>query len=98
MVKKVVKPVEGVDETPVKKVSKKAAPAVAEKKTRAPAEANPNETTLSELCEELGIEPRLARQKLRKAEGVEKGEGGRWAWRNGSKELGNIRKILTPKE
>lgn len=94
MVKKVVKPVPEVDETPVKKVKKAAPVEAAEKKERAPREPNPNETTLAEICTELGIEPRAARVKLRKAEGIEKGEGGRWAWPNKSPELKAVRAAL----
>lgn len=102
MVKKVTKAAAPEDTAaPAKKVKKAAAPAPApEKAKRGPPqrEPNPNETTLSELCEELGIEPRAARVKLRKAENLEKGEGGRWAWRNGSKELGAVRKFLEKAE
>lgn len=71
------------------------APAVAETKKpekKAKVEKEDNTTSLKELCEELGIDPRSARVKLRKE--YQREEGGRWAWPTGSKELAKVRKIL----
>lgn len=54
---------------------------------------------LEALAVELGIKPSVARRKLRTAEGVTKPEGQHgWYWKDGSRELTNIRKILTVKE
>lgn len=52
---------------------------------------------LNALAEELGITASVARRKLRGLEGVTKPEGQHgWYWKDGSRELNNIRKALTP--
>lgn len=46
----------------------------------AEAQANTNEITLSEICNELGIKPQSARVKLRRKMADAKGEGFRWVF------------------
>lgn len=53
---------------------------------------------LEALATELGIKPAVIRRKLRTMEGVTKPEGQHgWYWKDGSRDLANIRKALTPK-
>lgn len=59
----------------------------------APTERDPNLVTLKELCFELGIIPRIARRRLRKAVGLV-GTGGRWEWKKDSPELAKVRQAL----
>lgn len=75
------------------------APASAPANTAAPAEkpakeVDPNAITLAEICKELGIAGTVARRKLR-AKKVQK--DGRWVWQKGSKELEEVRKLLSEK-
>ena len=52
-------------------------------------------TTLADLCTELEIDPAKARRTLRaKQVNEEKGDGFRYAWKTGSKDLAAVRKIL----
>jgi hypothetical protein len=94
-----------------KKVSKKAdAPAkVKEPKVKAPKAAKEKkEATLSPraipegyiglqaLAAEFEMDPAALRRKLRSTEGIEKPEGSfGWRWKEGSRELNNLRKLLT---
>lgn len=65
----------------------------AKKDKPAPAERDPNLVTLKELCFELGVIPRIARRRLRKAIGLV-GTGGRWEWKKDSPELAKVRQAL----
>lgn len=49
--------------------------------------------TLKELCFDLDIEPRVARRKLRKAQG-KVGTGSRWEWTKDSAEYHAVCKVL----
>lgn len=60
----------------------------------APAVTDPDLITLKQLCFDLGMEPRIARRKLRKSLG-NIGTGSRWEWKLGSTELAAVRKALT---
>lgn len=60
------------------------------KKGQVQATTTGGEVSLEQLCLELGIEPRAARGKLRRA-GVEK-PGSRWAW--SPNQVASIRKVL----
>ncbi len=74
-----------------------AAAAKAEPKARVkkePAITDPDLITLKQLCFDLGMEPRIARRKLRKSLG-NIGTGSRWEWKLGSTELAAVRKALT---
>ena len=57
-------------------------------------EVDPNAVPLAEICKELGIAGPVARRKLRAAK-VNK--DGRWIWQKGSKELEQIKAILSAK-
>ena len=50
---------------------------------------------LKKLCQELDLDPRKARQKLRSTVGQ---TDGRWEWPAGSKELDKVKKILSGKD
>lgn len=53
---------------------------------------------LDALAVEFNLKPAVVRRKLRTAEGVTKPEGQHgWFWKDGSRELANIRKVLTAK-
>lgn len=67
---------------------KKAAPKTQPKKA---AKTDDNVVSLKALAEELGISPAAARRKLRSAE-IER--DGRWAWKDGSRDLTKVRKVL----
>ena len=49
--------------------------------------------TIQDLAEEAGIEAQSARVKLRESD-LDKPEGGRWRWKDGSKDLKSVRKVL----
>lgn len=51
--------------------------------------ADPNLVTLKQLCFDLGIEPRIARRRLRKALG-NVGTGQRWEWTKDSAEYNKV--------
>lgn len=74
----------------MKKKSAKKSPA---KKAAPP--TNDNVVTLKALAAELKIAPRAARMRLRAAEGLDHGKGGRWEWEKGSAELTKVRKVLS---
>lgn len=57
------------------------------------AKSNSDGITLKELADEAGISGQSARKKLRDA-GIEREEGGRWAWKEGSKALKAARKAI----
>jgi len=73
----------------------KAKPAkTAAKSAKKPAKSDDNGfVTLQSLAEEAEIEPQSARVKLRDSD-LEKPEGGRWRWKEGSKALKDARKVL----
>lgn len=73
-----------VKDAPRRKPRKKA-----KAKKDTPAE---DSTTLQDLCEELDIQPRIARRRLRKAK-VER-PGQTWSWKKGSDEISNIKSII----
>lgn len=77
-----------------KKVAKKSPAATKKKVVKAASkkavDSNDNLITLAELCKSIKMEPRTARQVLRKAELSV--EGGRWAWKKGS---GDVKKVET---
>lgn len=54
------------------------------------------EVTLKALCSELGVEPKIARRKLRGAIKAEKitRPSGRWGWEPNDESLATIREIL----
>ena len=47
---------------------------------------------LKTVCREFDMDPRKARQKLRKTIG---NTDGRWAWAEGSKEIAKVREVLS---
>lgn len=49
---------------------------------------------LKELCAKLGVEPRIARRRLRNSQG-HVGTGSRWEWEANSKELAFIECVIT---
>ena len=49
---------------------------------------------LKELCAKLGVEPRIARRRLRNSQG-QVGTGSRWEWEANSKELQFIECVIT---
>jgi hypothetical protein len=71
---------------PASKASASAAP-------KAKKEADPNMITLAAVCKEIGITGQVARRKLRAAKLV---RDGRWAFQKDSRELAEVRKLLTP--
>lgn len=89
-----------MSEAPAKKkvvVKKKAASDKSEAPPKAPAKKDKKEgiVTLDQLATELKMRPRDARRILRDA-GVEKPEGEfRYQWKEGSKDLANVTKVLT---
>ena len=75
--------------------AEKPAKAKRERKTQ---DRDPDEVCLKDLCEELGIIPRIARKKLRKEFGtLEKQESSesRWCWKANSEDLAKVRSILS---
>ena len=64
------------------------------KSTKKSAASNSSMVPLKKLCQEFELDPRKARQKLRKAIG---NNDGRWEWPADSGELGKIKSILDPK-
>lgn len=63
-----------------KKAPVKKAPAKKPKAAATPrAAANPNHTTLAELCKKAKVEPVVARRRLRAAE-EQRPESGQWTW------------------
>jgi len=95
---------------PVDKPAKAAAPAKVVKAPKEPKTDKPKGKFgprvvpegfigLDALAVELGLKPAVARRKLRTAEGVTKPEGQHgWYWKDGSRELASIRKVLSAKE
>lgn len=68
--------------------------AVESSPTETPAPDTP-QIELKALCIDYGIEPRIARRRLRKAFG-QVGTGTRWAWALGSPELEQVKALLNP--
>lgn len=62
-----------------------------EKKAKAP-KVTGDMITLSMLCDELGIEPRVARRRLRNSE-IQKPEAG-WNWNPGDELLSQVKGVL----
>lgn len=88
-------PKKGPKKRPAKKKVAAAPKAKAAKATKAAkAPKDDNVVTLAQLASKLKIEPRLARIKLRKAEGVERSEG-RWEWKKDSGALAKVEKLLS---
>ena len=73
-----------------KKVSKKSSKKVSKKVSK---KAEDGGVTLADLAAEAKITGQKARQKLRAA-GIERAEGSRWSWKEGSKDLKAVRKAL----
>jgi hypothetical protein len=67
-----------------------AAPAV----EKAVKELDPNAVPLADICKELGITGPVARRKLRASKVT---KDGRWVWQKGSKELEQVKAILSAK-
>ena len=63
------------------------------KKKAAKSDGDEGFVTLQDLADEAEIEPQSARVKLREAE-LSKPEGGRWRWKEGSKDLKAARKAV----
>lgn len=55
---------------------------------------DPSIVTLKQLCFDLKIEPRIARRRLRKAQGLI-GTGSRWEWEADSAALVEVKAILS---
>lgn len=79
--------------------TKKAEPAKKEAKATGPRGLSIPEgfTGLDTIAKTVGSTPTVLRRKLRGLEGVEKPASGVWAWKNESKELARIVKLLSPK-
>ena len=84
--------------TSAKKVSKKAAakkaPAKKASKKKAPAKAAANGTPLKKICQELKIDPKLARRKLRNSD-VFAGREGKERWTFSTAQAEKARQVLT---
>lgn len=65
----------------------------AKRDKKEPAPVDPNLVTLKQLCFDLGIEPRIARRRLRKAIG-NVGTGSRWEWKKDSPEYTKVVQTL----
>jgi len=63
------------------------------KKSKSNGDDDEGFVTLQDLASEAEIEPQSARVKLRDSD-LEKPEGGRWRWKEGSKALKDARKAL----
>lgn len=75
------------DEAPKSKKGK------AKSKAKAKSDDDDGYVTIADLAEEAEIEAQSARVKLRESE-LGKPEGGRWRWKEGSKDLKAARKVL----
>ena len=73
-----------------KKVSKKVVKKTSKKVSK---KSEDGGVTLATLAAEEKITGQKARQKLRAA-GIERAEGSRWSWKDGSKDLKAVRKAL----
>lgn len=83
------------EEEAPKAKAKKPSKGVSVKKSKAKPKADSNEgyVTLQDLADEAEIEAQSARVKLRESD-LDKPEGGRWRWKDGSKDLKAARKVL----
>lgn len=70
------------------------APAAATAEAAPKKEIDPNAVPLADICKELGLTGPVARRKLRAAKA---NKDGRWVWQKGSKELEEVKKILSAK-
>jgi hypothetical protein len=68
------------------------APAPAAKKAASKPEVNGNEVTLAQLCAELNVEPRIARRRLRAAQGLS--ETTRYVWDTTAVDLPGIKATI----
>lgn len=84
---------EDEEEAPKPKKGKKAAKPAKKAKKGKDEDSDDGFVTLQDLAEEAEIEPQSARVKLRESD-LEKPEGGRWRWKDGSKDLKAVRKVL----
>ena len=64
------------------------------KREKEPAADRTDVVTLKELCFQLNVIPRIARRRLRKAQG-NVGTGSRWEWKKDSPELAAVTKVLS---
>jgi hypothetical protein len=80
------------DDAPKSKKGKKAAKS-AKGKSSKKSKSSDDGVSIQELAEEAGINAQSARVKLRDAE-LGKPDGGRWRWKEGSKDLKAARKAL----
>lgn len=62
-------------------------------KKKAKSKSDDGTVSIQDLADEAGINAQSARVKLREAE-LDKPEGGRWVWKDGSKDLKAARKAL----
>lgn len=82
------------DEAPKSKKAKKGGKdKKAKKKAKSEDDEDDGKVSIEDLAEEAGINAQSARVKLREAE-MEKPDGGRWRWPDGSKGLKQARKAL----
>ena len=88
-----VKPTKAAKAAPAKTKAPAAKAAPAEKATRT-REIPEGMVSLAALADELGILPGALRRKLRGAD-LTKPEGSGWMWKEGSKDLDKVRKMLT---
>lgn len=89
-VKKVTKKPAAKKTAPAKKTSMKKKAAPAKKTAPVAKKAAANETTLSEICKSIKMEPRKARRILRTADVK---NPGRWAWAAAA-DVAKIKKVL----
>lgn len=86
---KVTKETQAMVKPTRRKPTKKSTKVKGESKPRTPVEGM---VTLAAICEELGVESRIARRKLRGSD-IEK-PAGSWAWEEGSKEIQKVKDLL----
>lgn len=94
--KTVAKPAAAPAKKPAAKKTAPAKPAAKKKTDTAPRGRSVPEgyTGLDTLAKELKTEPGALRRKLRRSD-LEKPESGVWAWKDGSRDLANVRKLLS---
>lgn len=81
-----------------KKTAKKAKAADAPKGVFGPRATPEGHTGITALAEELGTTPAILRRRLRASE-IQKPEGQTgWYWKDGSRELANVKKALAKAE
>lgn len=82
-------PVEPAEPKKPRKIVKKPAQKTAEKKTA----VRDGMTTIQDLCEELNVEPRIARRKLRASDILKPSDSG-WMWKAGHADIKKVRELL----